>query len=582
MAEAAPSEDTADEMESAEQAAGLWLERAYIAAALLHDPEQAAEAARSAVELADDPLGRAKAGAVLIGTLVELGRDAEASEALKARGQALIRLGKGQLAETERRLGFLLFGRADFGNPQHLELLRTELARAQKFGDPETVTVVGAALAGQVWAAATPEKPGQLEEAVALVRLSIAAARGLSDPQQTHSVIAWAGCLFSAIDDPAFGRESAQLLDTELNYILDGDSGLPISYLAAALQARAQLHGRAGEFAEAVELADERAQLCLDVGAALEAFEALIFSAALHSKIDQDAVAVQRAAQALSLTGKAVIEPQRAITVHFNLGQYQLWSGDPQSALATLQAVSGQETAFGLPDGARAETLIWRGRAANACQDQEQAKQSWAEAMQLADQAELPEAAAMAGIDLAQALLAAQDEAVLPVVERALAAARQAGVPQFLVHALDVSGRAKTEFDDASGLADLDEAAELAAGYGAEWNVADVLDSRGRALLRLGRLAEAAQTLDAAAGRFAAVGDGLAAAMAQLARARGLAVAEDFEPAYSAYAAAVEQLAGLGEPAAMQHQAVSVEFAQLLDEQGFGEAAQAVRGGALR
>lgn len=572
MAGATPLDACA--VEDPESDASLWLERAYIAAALLHDPQQAAEAARSAVELAQDSLSQAKAGAVLIGTLVELGRDAEANEALKARGQALNTLGKGQLAEAERRLGFLLFGRVDIGNLQHLELLRTELAQAQKFRDPETVTVVGAALAGQVWAA------GQLEEAVALVRLSIAAAQGLSDQQQAHSVIAWAGCLFSAIDDPAFSQESAQLLDTALNY--DEDSGLPISYLAAALQARAQLHGRAGEFAEAVELADERAQLCLDVGAALEAFEALVFSAALHSKIDQDATAVQRAAQALSLTNKAEIQPQRATTVHFNLGQYQLWSGDQQTALATLRAVSRQEEAFGMPDGARAETLIWRGRAAAACQNEDQAKACWAQAIELAEQAGLAEASAMAGIDLAQALLAAHEEDVLPVVERALAAAREAGIPQFLVHALDVSGRARTEFGDAGGLQDLHDAADVAATYGAEWNVADVRDSQGRALLNLGRLDEAAEVLAEAAAKFAATGDGLAAAMAQLALARGFSEANRAEAAYPAYAASIEYLASLGTPGSAQHRAVSQEFAELLAAQGYGEAAQAVRGGALR
>lgn len=568
-------------IEDPEHDAEFWLERTYIAAALLHDPEEAAEAARYAVELASDAQSQAKAGAVLIGALVELGRDAEANEALKARAKALNSLGKGQLAEAERRLGFLLFGRADINNPQHAELLRTELAQAQKFNDPETVTVVSAALAGQVWAA------GQLAEAVALVRLSIAAAQGLADQEQAHCVVAWAGCLFSAIDDPAFSKESAQLLDAALSYTVNEDSGLPISSLASALQARAQLHGRAGEYLEAIELADERAQLCLDVGAALEAFEALVYSAALYSKTDQDSVAVQRAAQALSLTepgltDKATIEPHRVITVHFNLGQYQLWAGDAQSALTTLQTVSQHEEAFGMPEGNRAETLIWQGRAANACQKQDHAKQCWAQAMDLAEQAELPEAAAMAGIDLAQCLLAEQDQAVLPVVERALSAARQAGVPQFLVHALDVSGRAKVEFGDVAGLQDLDEAAEVAASHGAEWNVADVLDSKGRALFVLQRITEAKEALTKATTRYAATGDRLAAAMSQLMLARGLSVAEKFEEAYSAYAASVEHLASLGEPGTEQHQAVSNEFAELLQAQGFGEAARAVRSGALR
>lgn len=580
MAEEAIPED----IEDSEHDAELWLERAYIAAALLHDPGEAAEAARNAVELAQNPLSQAKAGAVLIGTLVQLGRDAEASDALKTRGKALQKLGKGQLAEAERRLGFLLFGQADINQPQHTELLRTELAQAQKFRDLETVTVVGAALASQVWTSATPEKPGQLEEAVALVRLSIAAAQGLSDQQQAHTIIAWAGCLFSAIDSPAFSQESSQLLDLALSYTVDDDYGLPVSHLASALQARAQLHARAADFPEAIELADEHAQLCLELGAAAEAFEALIFSAALYSKSDQDAAAVQRASQALSLTEAAGIEPTRAVAVHFTLGQYLLWSGENQAALETLQTVSQQEEALAARAGSRAETLIWRGRAANALQDQQQARECWTQAMDLAEAADVPQAVAMAGIDLAQLLLAARDHAVLHVVERAVAAAGNSGIPQFLLHALDVSGRAKAEFGDAAGLDDLDQAIAVAKSHGADWNAADALDSKGRALLTLGRPDDAAPVLIEASADLAAIGDHLSAAMSQLALARGFAAADRPDDAYPAYGSCLERLRSLNQPGQNQDQfrLISTEFAELLEANGYREAADAVRAGALR
>ena len=544
------------------ETAEAWLERAYVASGLLEDPEAAISAAERAVALAHDPWLGARAAGLLVTSLAGLDRDAAAVEALSRLGGFRRAQGLAYLADVEQRLGLLLFGRAELETDE--ARLQTELESAKQQPDAEAVVALGYPLVLKLWGA------DRADDAVAVSRTVLAAVPELRDGLQRESVSAMFGSLYAATGEPALLAEAAGLLDASL-----ASGQLAAPYAAAALRARARLHGRQGEFQAGAALADQRADLCLKAGARNSVIDSLMLAAALYSDAGQDDVAAQRAQQAARHAALAESEPGQRAAIDFKLAQYQLWNGQSEFAMETFDGVREREEAAGEDPGSIAMTLLWHGRAANAAGLGGEAYRSWSTAMQLAGSVGNSDVLAMAGIDLAQLLIGARDEEVLEVAQIAVAAARESGVPQLVVQALDISARAKSRFGDPAGLAEFDEAIGLAGAQEAEWNVADLHDSKGRGLLSLRRITEGVAELLSAADAFAALGDGQAAAMSELAVGRVLAEESRLAESFTAFRAALERLPE-GSPA---HSGISVEFADLLESAGRREEAEAVRAG---
>lgn len=565
--------------------AGL-LNRAYTISGLLHEPEQAVIAAREAAGVAGrarDHRRQAKALALLVGSLVDQNRYEEALHVLKERHSILLALGKKGLAEAEQKLGLLLYGKAT--RDAHSKLLCEQLETAARHDDPDTLVAIAMAQTVVLWQA------GEIEEAVELARISARVADQLDDAQQRIMVIALVGSFLAVLTDQQSLEEAAQCLDEAL----DGYPGneLSSSHLASALRARAQVYGRTGCPAQGVPFAHARADLCVAVGAHREAFDSYLLSAALASDADDDTAAVGYAQAAVDLAERLSperdgINPLREVSARVSLGRYQLWAGDAATALTTFQDAGAAQGKLGAPAEIQAETLMWAGRAARTLQDDELARHYWASAIDAVGGTEgegtCPEAVA-AAIELAQSHLAAR--AMLPgnakvhashglnalsAVEWAVTSARSSGYPQLLIQALEVSGRARAEIGDECGLAELEEALALAQQYGMAWLAADVRDSRGRALMALGRIADAVPVL-IAADEYAAAGDTIAAAMAELVVGRGLIVESRLDDAFAAYGACLNRLPRQCE----QYRGVCLEYAHVLDAHGHVEAASALR-----
>jgi tetratricopeptide (TPR) repeat protein len=98
-------------------------------------------------------------------------------------------------------------------------------------------------------------------------------------------------------------------------------------------------------------------------------------------------------------------------------------------------------------------------------------------------------------------------EEAIEVLERAVADARRdPETVASLADALHLLGQVALEHGDSTGLDRLDEVAALARQHGADWLLADVVDSRARGLATLSRPEEAVSTALTAAELFEAVG----------------------------------------------------------------------------
>lgn len=539
--------------------AAEWLDRAFVASGLLEDADQAIDAAERAIALAQDERTKSRAAAILASSLVDVNRDVAAFEALKIRGQALLAQGFDYEAALEGRLGVVLYGRA---TAEHEELFQEELSSAQQNESAEAIVSIANSLAILQWGA------GRIDDAVATARIAVAAAPGLADKEQAAVIGGLFGSLFAVAGDDSLIPEASRLLDATLAV-----DTVPASYLTSVLRARAQLHGRQGEFLDGAALADRRADLCLAAGARKQLIDSLGLSAALYSDAGQDDQAAIRAQQAIRHGEMAGLEPLHLAGLRFKLGQYQFWSGEAGLAMENFDAVRQQEEAAEVEPASIAETLLWFGRAARAAESLGDAHQAWTEAIELATGSDKPEVIAAAAIDDASLLLRASGPGAVQVAETAVEAARASGFPQLIVQSLELQGQARCEAGDGNGLADFDEARALAVEHGALWQAANIRDSKGRGLLALDRIDESVAELLSAADEFAETGDQMAAAMAELGAARALSQVARADEAFTAFRACLERLAA-GTP---EHSGVSMEFAELLENSGQRDEAAAVR-----
>ena len=140
-----------------------------------------------------------------------------------------------------------------------------------------------------------------------------------------------------------------------------------------------------------------------------------------------------------------------------------------------------------------------------------------------------------------------------------------------LVEVLHNLGQSYGGDRDERAFALFDEVLALAVEHEADWLVADVTDSRGRALIEFDRIDEAIAALLTAADGFAAIGDAGSAGGSELFAARTLAAAERLDDAVPLYRSVLDRAAEF--PALRQ--VAALELGDVLDKLGrTGDAAQ--------
>lgn len=151
--------------------------------------------------------------------------------------------------------------------------------------------------------------------------------------------------------------------------------------------------------------------------------------------------------------------------------------------------------------------------------------------------------------------------------------ARKLGEPTVLADCLHALGRAKS-LQGEDGLPELHEAQQVAAPVSSPWELADLNDSIGRALLTTGQVSAGVATLLEAADAYASADDQRGAAASEIAAAKALIEAGQPQDAVAAYASAMDRLLGADPDAA---RVIGEEFADLLDSTGDADRAAALR-----
>jgi tetratricopeptide (TPR) repeat protein len=481
-----------------------------------------------------------------------------AQQWLAPRTEALRAAGNDYQADLEDRLRLVLFGAADDVDGSVLE---RELAAAQAAGAHYSVADLAVTLA---------YLDGQNERREAALT-------------HAETAVSAADTLGDALDEL---RSSAQYLQARA-LAVGTDPGVAIAFVdglldsgvenrgrrADLLRVRSRLH--AGTRAFEAALADAEAALALSVAVASSehAIDDATLTAAILGDLGRPDDSIARLRLAVQIAEQSG-SPRIALT-RYALGQRLVGTGSFQEAAELLRAVLAQEESTGASASDRGQTLWLLGQALRGLDEPGGAAAAWGTAVELFEESESWAAVAQASHSLGQLHLdhGHVAEAVAVLERGAVAARRSTGETQSLANVLHALGRAHAAAGDVQALSDLDEVERLAREAGAQWVVADVTDSRARALAALGRLDEAVPVAREAADLYVAAGDPGSAGGARLLRARLLRTGGNLEDAVEAYRRAVELFVDVPDGARIAR----LELAEVLDQLGRADDATRVR-----
>lgn len=527
-----------------------WRARAFELAASL-EPEESIAAARRALELGAAGWASDELHSLIVGSLVRLERFDETPAALADRAASLRANGRDAQAAFEDRVGLAAFGRS---TPEDRAALESELGRTDL--PPEVLADAQLCVA----AIRIGEDDFDVED------LLLASRAGFDTPQTQRGYRS--ALLFIAHLYARTGRQEQAIEAIDALIPLESGRG----DLAQYHLFRARVNGGLGRFDDGANDADEAARLFTVIGERAGAIDATSLAGALLAdagRADEAASRNRFAAQQGELLGI----PTTAL--RFAYGRSLVQAGRPEEALEVLQGVYDDETAAEASAASRAETLFWLGHAFNADEQYGNAVGTWFSATELYVAGDDSQGAAGAG--LAAARLLGRFEEYEDALEALVAAEQQArktpenlGLLTDVLHAL---GSAKAVADDATGLDTLDEVLAIARENGADWLVADVSDSRARALHALGRTEEAIPAALEAADLYAAAGDPSSGGGSELFVARLLVAAERLEEAVAVYRSAIARAEGVPNLVSL----AAIELGDLLERLGRTEEAAAAR-----
>ena len=518
------------------------------------ESERAIAAARRALELGATGAVADELHSLILGSYVQLEQWDDATAALPARAASLRSNGRDAQAAFEDRVGLAAFGRV---TAEGVAALESELAN-----DSLPAEVRADA---QLCVAAARIKEGSFE----VDELLAASVAGFDTPTTQRGLRS--ALLFSAHVFASTQRleQAVEAIDRFIS--LEAGRG----DLGQAHLFRARVMGGLDRFDEGAREADEAARLFTLIDARSAAVEATSVAGSLLGDAERPDEAASRfrfAAQQLELLGAP------ATGMQFSYGRALVNAGKGEEAVEVLTGVLDDETAADAPAAARAETLFWIGHALQSAEQYGNAVSAWFSAAELYDEGEDSQGAAGAGLAAARLLVRFQehDDALEALTEAAAQARKSPENLGLLTEVLHAYGSAQAMTQNAAGLETLDEVIAIARENGADWLVADVTDSRARALHALGRTDEGVALALEAADLYAAAGDPASGGGSELFVARLLVDAERAEEAVALYRSAIARAEGVPNLVSL----ASIELGDLLERLGRPDEAAAARAAA--
>ena len=532
-------------------AAGWHLRACELAAT--SESEAAIAAARRSLELGASGAVADELHSLILGSYVALEQWDDATAALPARAASLRANGRDAQAAFEDRVGLAAFGRR---TPEALAALEAELGR-----DLPAVVLADA----QLCVAAIRMGEGDFD-VEPLILASIAGFDTPATQRGFRSALLFSAHLYVRTE------RSEQALEA-IDRLLTLETGR--GDLAQAQLFRARLLGGLGRFDEGAAAADEAVRLFTVIDARAEAADATSLAAALlgdAGRPDEAASRYRFAAQQLDLLGVP------STGLRFSYGRALVHAGKGDEATEVLQTVLDEETAEDAPAASRGETLFWLGHALQSSEQFGNAVGAWFSAAELYAEGEDTQGAANAGLAAARLLTRFQEhEDALEALTDAIEQARKTPENlQLLTDVLHAYGSAQAMSQNAAGLDSLDEVLAIARENEADWLVADVTDSRARALHALGRTDEAIPVALEAADLYAAAGDAASGGGSELFVARLLVEADRGEEAVALYRSAIIRAEGVPNLVSL----ASIELGDLLEKLGRPDEAAAARAAA--
>ena len=497
---------------------------------------------------------RAQLLSMRIGILIALDRVEEARESLPARGEALRAAGLDAQADLEQRLGLATFGSTA---PEDVAALDRELAAA----DPLPAWSRGDLALSRAFLHLRADG----DETEAALELAEQAARAFAEAGDTRLSNTTTMMAISAMLTRGDLEAAGALLDRLL-----GQDDLSDGHRARALQTRARVRGGAGAYAEGAEDADEACRILAILGATSALASAHLLAGALWEDAGDAEKALTRYRLASRLVERSGDDPT---PTDFRLARAMLTVGDAEEAAELFGAVLEREEQSDVPAGSRAMTASMLGRALGASGEWGPSAGAYGYAAELFGEAEqfADQAAALMERAKILARFDEHDEAIELLESAAETVRRDADAVGTLADVLHNLGQAYGSQRDERAFALFDEVAALAQQHDAAWLLADVTDSRARALAAAGRVDEAVSTALTASDGFAALGDAGSAGGSELFSARVLVGADRAADAAPLYRAAIEHAAEVPP----LRQVAALELGDVLEGLGrHGEAAE--------
>ncbi|GAA3654254.1 hypothetical protein [Microbacterium marinilacus] len=517
--------------------------------------QETLEALPHALEI-DDPARRAQLLSLQIGLLVARGKADEARDLLPERGAELRSAGLDAQADLETRAGLATFGADDAEDVATLdrELATGDALPAWSRGD---LALSRAALHLRA------------QEADAALDLAERAAREFSadgDARMVNTTTLFAVAALLEKDGP---DAAAGVVDG----LLSQDDVSP-GHRARALEVRARIRGGQGDFAAGAADADEACRILADLGAT----SALAPSHLLAGALWEDAGEADRAVSRYRLAARIVTQDGGDATgVDFRLGRAMLSAGDAAEAAELLSDVLQREEQSDVPAGSRGLTATTLAQALASSGEFGQAVGAYGYAAELYESAEQGADQAVALNEQAKILarFGEEDDAIALLENAAEIVRRHPDAPGAVTSVLHSLGQAYAGRRDDRAFVLFDEVEAVAREHEATWLLADVTDSRARALATLERTDEAVAAALTAADGFAALGDLGSAGGSELLAARVLAGAQRATDAVPVYRSVLEHAAEIPP----LRQVAALELGDVLE--GLGRTAEAAEARAL-
>lgn len=491
-----------------------------------------------ALEVAD-PAKRAQLLSMHVGVLVALERVDEALQVLPARLAALREAGNVEQADLEERLGLATFGIDD---PQAVAALDRELAASAAL----PAWSRGDLALSRAYLHMRAEVDADVDAALDLAEQATRAFADAADVRLINSTTMMA---ISAV----LGKGDIEAASALLDRLLEQDD-VSAGHRARALQTRARVRGGSDRFAEGAADADEACRLIAGLGATSALGSAHLLAGALW----EDAGDPEKALTRYRVTSQlAAQHGGDTAGADFRLARAMLAVGDAEEAAELFGTVLEREEQAEIHAASRGMTASMLARALATAGEFGQSVGAFGYAAELFGEGEQHAEQASALLERAK-ILARFDEhedAIELMETAAVVVRRDPEAIGTLADVLHNLGQAYGGQRDERAFGLFDEVAGLATQHDAQWLLADVTDSRARALASFDRVDEAVAAALTAADGFAALGDEGSAGGSELFAARvlnGNGRADDSVPLYRAVLERAEQIPPLREVAALE------------------------------